>query len=241
MSSNWIRRRARPSGRRGRPRLGALENRTTPARLVVNTRSRATDDTDHLLSPREAPTLTAEAIFHQYASRIYNLARRMLSEDVDVEDVTQDVLLQVVRKLDTFRGEADIATWLHRVTVNAALVHRRKRAPRLAHEASVSARYMEDNGHPASFTSLWAAPPHSQVISQETRELIERAVRGLPEKYRDPFALSEMEGLSNAEIGGLLGLSLPAVKSRLHRARLLLRAALRPYFEDFPAPAAPAC
>jgi RNA polymerase sigma-70 factor (ECF subfamily) len=204
------------------------------------------------LSARLAPTedvgegydspvrLTAEAIFHQYAPRIYNLARRMLANDADGEDVTQDVLLQVVRKLNTFRGEADFATWLHRVTVNAALVHRRKSAPRLAREASASAKDMEDSGRPVSFTSLWAAGPDSQLIGQETRELIERAVRGLPEKYRDPFVLSDLEGRSNAEIGGLLGLSLPAVKSRLHRARLLLREALQPHFEEFPAPAAPA-
>jgi RNA polymerase sigma-70 factor (ECF subfamily) len=203
------------------------------------------------LSARLAPTedggeghdsparLTAEAIFRQHARRIYNLARRMLANDADVEDVTQDVLLQVVRKLDTFRGEADFATWLYRVTVNAALVHRRKSAPRLAREASASAEHMEEKGRPVSFIAPWAAGPDRQLIGRETRELIERAVRGLPQKYREPFVLSDMEGLSNAEIGGLLGLSQPAVKSRLHRARLLLREALQPHFEEFPAPAAP--
>ena len=68
--------------------------------------------------------LTPELVFREYAPRIYNLARRMLGNDADAEDVTQDVLLQVVRKLDTFRGDSQIATWLHRVTVNAALAHR---------------------------------------------------------------------------------------------------------------------
>jgi RNA polymerase sigma-70 factor (ECF subfamily) len=182
--------------------------------------------------------LTAEAIFHQHARRIYDLARRMLANDADVEDVAQDVLLQVVRKLDTFRGEADFATWLYRVTVNAALAHRRRSAPRLAREASASATQMEDKGRPVSFTPLWAAGPDRQLIGQETRELIKQAVRGLPQKYRDPFVLSDLEGLSNAEIGGLLGLSQAAVKSRLHRARLLLREVLQPHFEEFPAPAA---
>src|SRR5580765_2066154 len=74
--------------------------------------------------------LTPELVFRGYAPRIYNLARRMLGNDADAEDVTQDVLLQVVRKLDTFRGESAFPTWLHRVTVNAALAHRRKRANR---------------------------------------------------------------------------------------------------------------
>jgi RNA polymerase sigma-70 factor (ECF subfamily) len=155
----------------------------------------------------------------------------MLSNAADVEDVTQDVLLQVVRKLDTFRGEADLTTWLHRVTVNAALVHRRKRAPQLARTANVSLRHMEDEGRPVSFTSTDGAGPDRQVINRETRELIEEAVRELPEKYRDPFVLSDIEGLTNAAIGEMLGLSLPAVKSRLHRARLLLRDALKPHFD----------
>jgi RNA polymerase sigma factor (sigma-70 family) len=72
--------------------------------------------------------LTAERVVREHAPRVYNLARRMLGNESDAEDVTQDVMLQVVRKLDTFRGEAALSTWLHRVTVNAALAHRRKRA-----------------------------------------------------------------------------------------------------------------
>src|SRR5471030_2895819 len=74
--------------------------------------------------------LSAEQVFHDYAPRVYNMARRMVRSDADAEDVTQDVLLQVVRKLPTFRGESAFPTWLHRVTVNAALSHRRKRAVR---------------------------------------------------------------------------------------------------------------
>src|SRR5436189_3872699 len=74
--------------------------------------------------------LTPELVFREYAPRIYHIARRMLNNDADAEDVTQDVLLQVVRKLHTFRGDAQISTWLHRVTVNAALAHREKRANR---------------------------------------------------------------------------------------------------------------
>src|SRR5437773_4553350 len=80
--------------------------------------------------------LTPDQVFRDYAPRVYNLARRMLGNDADAEDVTQDVLLQVVRKLDTFRGESAFPTWLHRVTVNAALAHRRKLATRRADRKS---------------------------------------------------------------------------------------------------------
>src|ERR1700687_6270976 len=87
--------------------------------------------------PQPAPVgdpLTAERVFEDYAPRIYSLARRMLNSDADAEHVTQDVLMQVVRKLDTFRGESAFPTWLHRVTVNAALSNRRKRAQRQKHQ-----------------------------------------------------------------------------------------------------------
>jgi RNA polymerase sigma-70 factor (ECF subfamily) len=235
MALHYFRNRRRPApstSRRARPRPETLEDRTTPADRFVNTLSQAIDATDDLRGLREAPALTAEAIFHLYARRIYNLARRMLANEADVEDVTQDVLLLVVRKLDTFRGEADLSTWLHRVTVNAALTHRRKQAPHLAHAASTSVRHMEDSRRPVSPVSPWEAEPDTQLIGREMKERIEKAVRGLPEKYRDPFVLSEIEELPNAEIGEILGLSLPAVKSRLHRARLLLREVLGPHGEE---------
>ena len=83
--------------------------------------------------PDPAAPHSAEEVFHEYAPRVYNLARRMLNSDADAEDVTQDVLLQVVRKLPSFRGESAFPTWLHRVTVNAALAHRRRRAVHYEH------------------------------------------------------------------------------------------------------------
>ena len=84
--------------------------------------------------------LTPELVFREYAPRIYGIARRMLGNDADAEDVMQEVLLQVIRKLDTFRGESQIGTWLHRITVNAALAHRQKRANRQKHEVSEAMR-----------------------------------------------------------------------------------------------------
>src|SRR5436305_6188610 len=99
--------------------------------------------------PREAkppPPLTPEQVFTDHAARVYNLARRMLGNDADAEDVTQDVLLQVLRKGNTFRGEAAFPTWLHRVTVNAALANRRKRARRQEHETHDPLHLFEEGG-----------------------------------------------------------------------------------------------
>jgi len=184
--------------------------------------------------PAEIPK-SAEDVFHTYGSRVYNIARRMLNNDPDAEDVTQDVLLQVVRKLPSFRGESAFPTWLHRVTVNAALGHRRKKATsgeHLTHESLDTILAREPRTGPVR---RWSVSPETAALDRETQKLIEEAIGALPEAYRDVLVLSDEEGIANAEIGEMLGLSLPAVKSRLHRARLMLREALAPHFEEVPA------
>jgi RNA polymerase sigma-70 factor (ECF subfamily) len=175
--------------------------------------------------------LTPELVFREYAPRIYNIARRMLGNDADAEDVTQDVLLQVVRKLDTFRGDAQLSTWLHRVTVNAALAHREKRANRQRHEAGAVSDESMETAAPDAPVKRWNVSPDEPVLAAEQQEIIEKAINELPEPFRDVYVLADVEGLPNAEIGEMLGLSLPAVKSRLHRARLRMRDALAPHFE----------
>src|SRR3954471_20127159 len=123
----------------------------------------------------EGPPLTPDRVFRDYAPRVYNLARRMLGNDADAEDVTQDVLLQVLRKLDTFRGEAAFPTWLHRVTVNAALGYRRKRALRERHRADEAPDEVSPDA-PRAGGARWSAPPERQALDRETRELIEGAI-----------------------------------------------------------------
>jgi RNA polymerase sigma-70 factor (ECF subfamily) len=162
---------------------------------------------------------TAEEVFHAHAPRVYSLALRVLGNAADAEDVTQEVLLQVVRKLGAFRGKSSLATWLHRVTVNAALDHRRRQARRPEQHLDCIAAHAGTAG---------CAPDH-QALDHELRQHLERAIGRLPEMYRDVFVLADVEGLPNAEIGLLLGLSLAAVKSRLHHARLTVRDALAPY------------
>jgi RNA polymerase sigma-70 factor (ECF subfamily) len=180
----------------------------------------------------DAP-LTPELIFRRYAPRVYHLARRLLGNDADAEDVTQEVLLQVVRKLHTFRGEAAITTWLHQVTVRAALAYRRRRAQREEHRVHEPLdEFTAEGGHRMPVRH-WA--PEDRLASEETQRLIDEAIASLPEMYRDVYVLADVEELPNPEIADLLGLSVPAVKSRLHRARLMMRRALAPHFEEAPA------
>src|SRR5438128_276557 len=109
----------------------------------------------------------------------------MLGNDADAEDVTQDVLLQLVRKLDSFRGEAPVPAWLHRVTVNAPLVHRRKQAVLEEHRVRDPLDdFLEDGSHPGPVRRS-SVGPVQEVLDRETHRLIEEAIAELPEIYRD--------------------------------------------------------
>ena len=170
--------------------------------------------------------LTAEQVYHDYAPRVFSVARSMVGSDFDAEDVTQDVLLQVIRKLPTFRGDSAFPTWLHRVTINAALSHRRRQAVRQEHglDRSLESCPETESTHASG---RGVSPPDDLLLGREARAMID-----LPVMYREVFVLADVEGLANAEIGERLEMTLPAVKSRLHRARAMLREALTPHFDE---------
>jgi RNA polymerase sigma-70 factor, ECF subfamily len=175
---------------------------------------------------------TIEEVFRQFAPRIYHLARRILGNEADAQDVTQDVMVQVIRKLDTFRGESAFPTWLHRVTVNAALAHRRKKAARHEQPSAEPIDQAGDDHHAHGPLRPWSARPDDALLGEEQQAQVESAMADLPDMYREVFVLSDVEQMSNAEIAEILDLSVPAVKSRLHRARLMMRDRLAPYFEE---------
>jgi RNA polymerase sigma-70 factor (ECF subfamily) len=163
---------------------------------------------------------------------VYSVAYRLLDNAQDAEDVTQEVMLQAVRKLPTFRGESSVGTWLHRVAVNAALGYRRKRAVRARHQAGDAPEELPDGLTTGGATRRWALAPDQPALDAETHRLIEAAIARLPEKYRDVFVLADVEGMTPREVADQLGLGEAAVKSRLHRARLRMREALAPHFEE---------
>lgn len=175
--------------------------------------------------------IKAEQVFRDFAPRVYHLSRRILGNDADAQDVTQDVMLQVVRKLDSFRGESAFPTWLHRVTVNAALAHRRKQSNRKEQSVADPMDHFLEDGHRHP-VNHWTDQPEHLILDQEREKQIEGAIARLPDDYREVFVLADVEQLPNAEIADILGLSLPAVKSRLHRARLMMRDHLTPYFQE---------
>src|ERR1700709_1718380 len=133
--------------------------------------------------------LTAEQVYLKFGPRVYNMARRMVSNEMDAEDVAQDVFMQIVRKLPTFRGESAFPTWLHRVTVNAALAQRRKRALRDTRQVSDPLEDVSDEHR--------MVRPDDCLLDEEQRRLIEQAIASLPDLYRDVLVLSDLEEMPN--------------------------------------------
>ncbi|HXG31161.1 MAG TPA: sigma-70 family RNA polymerase sigma factor [Thermodesulfobacteriota bacterium] len=176
-----------------------------------------------------------EEIVNRYGCRIYGLALRITSDHHRAEEVLQEVFLTLIQKSDTFRGEARFSSWLYRVTVNSSYMHLRSERK---HEADVSldgyVPYDENGTLMGRIKSKdWSDRPDSVLFSKEAMEIIDRAVSELPEPYRVVFHLRDVEGLSNEEISEVLGISVSAVKSRLHRARLFLRDRLSDYFYEW--------
>jgi RNA polymerase sigma-70 factor, ECF subfamily len=173
-----------------------------------------------------------EEIVDRYCEKIYRLAIRITRNSSEAEEVLQEVLVTLVQKLDTFRGESKFSSWLYRVTANASFMHLRAEKK---HESDVSLEdYVPYDEHGTLMGRVkvkdWSNRPDKALLSKEAMETIEKAVNELPESYRVVFHLGDIEGLSNEETAEILGLSVPAVKSRLHRARLFLRDKLSDYF-----------
>ena len=152
-----------------------------------------------------------ERLYRIHLDRVYSLCARMLGDRTLAEEVTQDVFVRVWEKLPQFRAESAFGTWLHRVTVNVVLSHRKT--------AGISqARTVGDD------TTIDSTP--SRTVSVAERLDLDAAIAGLPRGARKVFVLHDVEGFTHEEIGSQLGITPGGSKAQLHRARMLLRAAL---------------
>jgi len=172
-----------------------------------------------------------EALVNRYEGKVYRLAMRMLRNQEDAEDALQETFLQVYRGLNGFEGRSTFSTWLFRLATNVCLMKIRHRGTEPAHLLPLE-EYLprhEEGEHPQ--IQEWPDKPEEVLLSKESRQKMLEALDRLPAEYRAVFILRDIEGLSNAEAGEALGISMAAVKSRLHRARLTLRGMLSGYFE----------
>lgn len=166
-----------------------------------------------------APPRNFQAVHDEFRPRVLRQLTRMVGAS-DAEDLTQHVMLKVSEGLAAFRGDASLATWIHRIAANTALdlLRRRKAAP----PAALDAQADEIDETPDPDTPSLEA----MAIRRETGACIRAFIDRLPDKYRSVLVLADVEGLTSEEISGVLGLSVGAAKIRLHRAREALRAEL---------------
>ena len=170
-------------------------------------------------------------LVNRYGDKIYRTALRITHNPSDAEDVLQEVFITLIEKLDTFHEESKFSTWLYRVAANASFMHLRtekKKKNEVSLENYVS--YDKDGTLRGVEINDWSDRPDEVLLNKEVTEIIEKAVDELPVRYRAVFHLRDVEGLTDYETAKVLGLSVSAVKSRIHRARLFLRDNLSDYF-----------
>lgn len=165
-----------------------------------------------------------EAIVKRFQDRVHRLAFGMTKNETDAEEVVQDAFLNLFRSLPTFRADSSPGTWIYRIAANSALMRLRtkRRKPLLSIE-DVPAGQRSSLGESLEAPGSWARDPADTLLNRELGGHVFEAVDALPEKYRLVLLLRDVEGLSNEEVAETLGLTVPTVKSRLHRSRLYVR------------------
>ena len=173
-----------------------------------------------------------EELVRAHGPRLLVVIQRYLPQEQDSQDALQEAFLSAFRAIHQFQGEAQLGTWLHRIAVNAALMklRTRKRRPERAIE-DLLPRFLAD-GHREIAGADWAVTHDTTVQDRDTKNLVRRCIDQLPESYRIVLLLRDIEERSTEETADLLQLSVPNVKTRLHRARLALRELLAPHLGD---------
>ena len=208
--------------------------------MALGRRRPAVDrDADLVEGLRRQEAGAAEALIAGYGDRAYRLATRITGNLADAEEVVQDAFWNVVRRIDTFRGDAAFGSWLYRITANCAYAKLRARSAR-HHESSFDEVSVTIDEGPPSIHD-WSAHVEDPALQFELRRVLTAAIDALPEDYRVIVVLRDVEGLSPQDVSQITGLSVVAVKTRTHRARLALRKRLGEYFSDRPSalPASP--
>lgn len=154
-----------------------------------------------------------EVLYERYHRRTYSLCLRMTNSATEAEDLTQEVFIQLFRKIGSFRGASAFSTWLHRLTVNQVLMHFRKRSVK-------NEKTSEDGEMPDQIVTGTTNPNKMPIVD---RIALNKAISELPNGYRSVFILHDIEGYEHEEVARIMGISVGTSKSQLHKARLKLR------------------
>lgn len=158
-----------------------------------------------------------EEIYQRHHRRVYSICLRMLQNAYEAEDLTQDVFIQLYRKIGSFRGDSAFTTWLHRMTVNQVLMHFRKRNVKYE-------KVTEEGETPDQIVNGTDDPDRMPIVDKIA---LENAIDQLPDGYKNVFVLHDIEGFEHEEVARILGCSVGTSKSQLHKARLKLRKLLQ--------------
>ncbi len=191
------------------------------------------DDRQLAAAAAEGNAEAFEILYHRHEKRIYNLCLRMVRNPAEAEDLMQDTFMQFFRKVNTFRGEAALGTWLHRLAVNTVLMHIRKR--HLRTEPLEELETNQDGEY--EFVRQFGQQDNALTSAGERLDLLS-AIEELPPGYRLIFLLHDVEGYEHCEIAEILGCSVGNSKSQLHKARIKLRRLLLARRSDDHAPGA---
>ncbi len=190
-------------------------------------------DNELVAQARAGDMAAFEALVEKHRDQVYGLALRMTRSEADAAEVTQETFLSAYQHLDAFRGDAAFGSWVHRIAANQAL--QRIRHARVVNEVETSLDGPEFNerGSWVDYPERdWSRDALGKALNDELGEAIRQAVDRLPAGYREVFLLKDVEGLSYEEIADITGDSVPAIKSRLHRARLALREAIDRFYNE---------
>ncbi|MBM3217346.1 MAG: sigma-70 family RNA polymerase sigma factor [Candidatus Rokubacteria bacterium] len=198
--------------------------------MTTETRPKVDRDAALLEALRAEDPAAAELLVDTYGDRVYRLTYRITGSNEDAEEATQDALWTAARKIASFKGESQFGSWLYRIAANAAYQKLRSRKAK-AHEIALDDVLPAMDGEGLHFEPMddWAPRVDDNAVNGELRDVLERAIGELPPDYRTALVMHDVEGMPNPDIAETLGISLPAVKSRVHRSRLFVRKKLAGY------------
>ncbi len=232
--------RARPAAAQAKPRATAarppvpkpavaarpVPSPVVPAPVMVRTRL---EDAELVRLSQGGDNRAFDELVRRYRDKVYRLSFKILRHEEDASEALQDAFLSAYRGLRNFKSESTFSTWLYRIATNASLMKYRKR--RDNHVSLEQSQSHNDDAEPLEVPD-WSSQPEDDLLDSETRQVMEESVERLPEDLRIVFQRRDVLEESNADVAEALDLSVAAVKSRLHRARKLLRDRLNRYFAD---------
>ena len=212
---------------------GSLAENLHPDNMAIieqKVRDTATDELALVQAAKRGDVGAFEQLVKRYDRNIFRIAQHITHNEDDAQDVVQDAFLKAYQNLAQFQGNSKFYTWLVRIAVNEALMKLRKR--RNEKTVSIDEDVETEDGSIPREVADWSPNPEQLYGQSELGDILKKTIQGLPPGFRTVFVLRDVEGLSTEETAEMLGLSVPAVKSRLLRARLQLRERLAKYFKS---------